>query len=58
MADNQFDLDVQINKSQGSVTPQATSIWDCSGGCGNGNTSDTCVETCGGGCFTNIGAFC
>ncbi|MCP3776477.1 hypothetical protein SAMN04487970_102258 [Paenibacillus tianmuensis] len=57
MADNQFDLDIQVNKSQGSITPQVTSVVDCSWGCGDGETKNTCVDTCGR-CFTNIGALC
>ncbi|WP_232276360.1 FDLD family class I lanthipeptide [Paenibacillus sp. 481] len=57
MANNQFDLDVQVNKTQGDVEPLVTSVWNCSRGCGNGNTANTCVETCGK-CFSNIGALC
>ncbi|WP_226002445.1 FDLD family class I lanthipeptide [Paenibacillus sp. BJ-4] len=57
MAENLFDLDVQVNKSQGSVEPKVISILNCSGGCGNGKTSKTCVETCSP-CFTNIGSLC
>ncbi|MGG1616217.1 FDLD family class I lanthipeptide [Paenibacillus sp. NRS-1782] len=59
MADNLFDLDVQVNKSQGSVEPQLTSVARCSGGCGDDKTDNTkCVATCGKNCYTNIGAFC
>ncbi|WDM21874.1 FDLD family class I lanthipeptide [Paenibacillus polymyxa] len=57
MAENLFDLDVQVNKSQGSVEPKIRSIWNCSSGCGGGNTSQTCVETCSP-CFSNIGTLC
>ncbi|MCH6187884.1 gallidermin/nisin family lantibiotic [Paenibacillus polymyxa] len=57
MAENLFDLDVQVNKSQGSVEPKIWSIWNCSIGCGGGNTSKTCVETCSP-CFSNLGTLC
>ncbi|MGW8958924.1 FDLD family class I lanthipeptide [Paenibacillus sp. NPDC055715] len=59
MAENLFDLDVQVNKSQGSVEPQFLSMARCSGGCGNDKTNHTkCVETCGKNCYTNIGSIC
>ncbi|WP_218061415.1 FDLD family class I lanthipeptide [Paenibacillus kribbensis] len=54
MAENLFDLDVQVNKSQGSVEPQVLSIVACS----SGKTAASCVETCGNRCFTNIGSLC
>ncbi|KAF6575791.1 FDLD family class I lanthipeptide [Paenibacillus sp. SEL3] len=57
MENNIFDLDVQINKSKGSVEPQVTSLaWQCTGMCGG--TANTCAETAGVKCFSNIGALC
>ncbi|WP_197029933.1 FDLD family class I lanthipeptide [Paenibacillus sp. 1-18] len=53
MAENLFDLDVQVYKSQGSVEPQVLSIYNCSTGCGDGKTEGTCVATCGNECFSN-----
>ncbi|KJD47638.1 gallidermin/nisin family lantibiotic [Paenibacillus terrae] len=58
MANNLFDLDVQVNKSQGSVEPQVLSIVACSSGCGSGKTAASCVATCGNKCFTNVGSLC
>ncbi|MEK4371831.1 FDLD family class I lanthipeptide [Paenibacillus sp. FSL H8-0317] len=54
-----FDLDVQIKKSEGTVQPQALSIWNCTGGCGEQTrTANTCAPTAGVKCFSNIGALC
>ncbi|MEB4782355.1 gallidermin/nisin family lantibiotic [Paenibacillus jamilae] len=58
MSKNLFDLDVQVNKSQGSLEPQVLSIYLCSTGCGDGKTAGTCVATCGGKCYSNIGSIC
>ncbi|MGZ0038761.1 MULTISPECIES: FDLD family class I lanthipeptide [Paenibacillus] len=55
MENNIFDLDVQINKSKGSVEPQVTSLaWQCTAMCRT--AINFCSETAGVKCFSNIEA--
>ncbi|HWO95420.1 MAG TPA: FDLD family class I lanthipeptide [Bacillus sp. (in: firmicutes)] len=51
MAKNEFDLDVQVNKTSGRVQPQFTSMSGC-----DHKWTTTCTDSCitkDSGCFTN-----
>ncbi|MGG4221679.1 FDLD family class I lanthipeptide [Paenibacillus jamilae] len=58
MANDAFDLDVQVNKSKGSVEPQVfTSIAACSAAACGGERTEHCGKTQGN-CISNIGNWC